>query len=290
MRRISAFETDTSKPTQNQPQRSQRTRKCCWEASSPDRQRGTLLWRAVGSQNLKWALKSLFLSILESKKVLPLHRPGISGICSVFLRLIKKIYSVPLSIHDQVLTTPKASFKRIRGKPLELSWPRLVNLLIEITLQHPTSHDGASVNELILDCPPLDRNSVYCNLLQCSHFAETSIIAKSGAITVGFSSGYRVPTRPEVLFVWQVAVSREARGQGLASRLLRAQLDAKACQGVRFIETTITKDNAASRALFRAFAEKTGGTIEEFPHFDRVDHFQDKHDSEFLIRIGPFSH
>lgn len=158
---------------------------------------------------------------------------------------------------------------------------------IEVTLQHPTSHDGASVNQLIADCPPLDTNSVYCNLLQCSHFAETSIIAKSGANAVGFTSGYRIPARLEVLFVWQIAVSKEARGQGLASRLLQAQLDA--CQGVRFIETTITKDNDASRALFRAFAEKNGGTVEEFPHFDKIDHFQDKHDSEFLIRIGPFS-
>jgi L-2,4-diaminobutyric acid acetyltransferase len=161
---------------------------------------------------------------------------------------------------------------------------------IEITLQHPTSHDGAPVNQLIADCPPLDTNSVYCNLLQCSHFAETSIIAKSGEQVVGFTSGYRVPARPEVLFVWQVAVSKEARGQGLASRLLQAQLDAEACKGVEFIETTITKDNDASRALFRAFAEKNGGTVEEFPHFDRMEHFQDKHDSEFLIRIGPFSH
>ncbi|NBB79183.1 MAG: diaminobutyrate acetyltransferase, partial [Verrucomicrobia bacterium] len=156
-------------------------------------------------------------------------------------------------------------------------------------LQHPTSQDGASVNQLIADCPPLDTNSVYCNLLQCSHFAETSIVAKSDEKVVGFSSGYRVPARPEVLFVWQVAVSEAARGQGMAGRLLQAQLDADACQGVRFLETTITKDNEASRALFRKFAEKNGGVVEEYPHFDRVQHFHDKHDSEFLIRIGPFA-
>ena len=142
---------------------------------------------------------------------------------------------------------------------------------------------------MIADCPPLDTNSVYCNLLQCSHFAETAIIAKSEGAAFGFTSGYRVPARPEVLFVWQVAVSKKARGQGLASRLLQAQLDSEACQGVRFIETTITKDNDASRALFRAFAKKNGGVVEEFPHFDKLQHFQGKHDSEFLIRIGPFA-
>ena len=175
-------------------------------------------------------------------------------------------------------------------KPLELSEVAPLFLEIEIKLQHPTPEDGAAVNQLIADCPPLDTNSVYCNLLQCSHFAETAIVAKAGDSVVGFTSGYRVPARPDVLFVWQVAVSKQARGQGLASRLLQAQLDAAACKDVRFIETTITKDNDASRALFRAFAEKNGGTVAECAHFDKITHFNGQHDSEFLIRIGPFSH
>lgn len=165
----------------------------------------------------------------------------------------------------------------------------LLSHRIEITLQNPQAEDGFSVHQLIANCPPLDVNSVYCNLLQCSHFADTAIIAKSGDETVGFSSGYRLPTRPDVLFVWQVAVSENARGQGLASRLLQAQLDTEACQGVQYIETTITKDNEASRGLFRAFAEKNGGTVEENEFFDRTTHFNDQHDSEYLIRIGPFS-
>jgi len=172
-----------------------------------------------------------------------------------------------------------------------LNFPQLALSIpaIEITLQHPNDRDGAAVHQLIADCPPLDPNSVYCNLLQCSHFSKTSIIARLEERVVGFSSGYRVPARPEVLFVWQVAVSAEARGQGLASRMLQAQLDAEASEGVRYIETTITQDNEASRALFCAFAEKNGGTVEEFEHFDKMRHFRGEHDSEFLIRIGPFS-
>jgi L-2,4-diaminobutyric acid acetyltransferase len=173
--------------------------------------------------------------------------------------------------------------------PLNSSRSTLLSRRIEITLTNPQAEDGVAIHQLIASCPPLDANSVYCNLLQCSHFADTAIIAKSGDDTVGFVSGYRLPARPDVLFVWQVAVSKSARGQGLASRLLQAQLDTEACQGVRFIETTITKDNDASRALFRAFADKNGGTVEESAFFDRTTHFNDQHDSEYLIRIGPFS-
>lgn len=115
------------------------------------------------------------------------------------------------------------------------------------------------------------------------------MIAKSGDTVVGFISGYRIPSRPEVLFVWQVVVSSQARGQGLAGRMLQAQLESDACEGVRFMETTITKDNAASRALFKKFADKHGAALEESSFFDQDIHFQGKHDSEFLIRIGPFT-
>ncbi|MFP4157063.1 MAG: diaminobutyrate acetyltransferase [Opitutales bacterium] len=160
--------------------------------------------------------------------------------------------------------------------------------IIDIQIQHPCAEDAYSVNQLIAQSPPLDTNSVYCNLLQCSHFADTSVIAKSGETIVGFISGYRLPSRPEVLFVWQVVVSSQARGQGLAGRMLQAQVDAGACTGVRYMETTITKDNAASRALFQKFADKNDAPLQENEFFDRERHFNGQHDSEYLIRIGPF--
>lgn len=130
---------------------------------------------------------------------------------------------------------------------------------------------------------------MYCNLLQCSHFADTAILARCGGEVVGFVSGYRRPSRPDTLFVWQIVVAPAARGQGLANRLLEAQLSAAACRGVRFIETTITRENTASRRVFTRFAESRAVPLEEHPGFDRDLHFEGQHASEYLIRIGPFA-
>ena len=161
---------------------------------------------------------------------------------------------------------------------------------IDINIQHPTAEDGFAVNQLIAESPPLDTNSVYCNLLQCEHFAGTSVIAKAGDDVMGFISGYRIPARPEVLFVWQVVVSSRGRGQGLASRMLQALLDAEACREVTHIETTITSDNEASWALFRKLADKLQAPTHSVVMFDHATHFGGQHDSEQLLRIGPFSH
>ena len=69
-----------------------------------------------------------------------------------------------------------------------------------LTIRKPKAVDGAAVNELIAECKPLDENSVYCNLLQCSHFADTCVIAELDGQPAGFVSGYIVPENPERLF------------------------------------------------------------------------------------------
>lgn len=158
-----------------------------------------------------------------------------------------------------------------------------------ITLRAPTAEDGAAVYELIAQCPPLDTNSMYCNLLQSSHFSETSVAAELDENIVGFISGYVLPKQPDTLFIWQVAVGEKARGQGLASRMLRDILQRPACQQVNFIETTITPDNRASWALFESLANKLSAQLNHSVMFDRQQHFAGQHETEMLVKIGPIN-
>lgn len=156
-----------------------------------------------------------------------------------------------------------------------------------ITLRAPAAEDGAAVYELIAQCPPLDTNSMYCNLLQCTHFSATSVAAELNDEIVGFISGYIQPDAPENLFIWQVAVGEKARGQGLAGRMLKDILARTACDQVKFIETTITPDNRASWALFESLAKKLGAELNHSVMFDRQQHFAGQHETEMLVRIGP---
>lgn len=157
-----------------------------------------------------------------------------------------------------------------------------------IQLRIPTAEDGAQLHQLISECPPLDPNSIYCNLLHCSHFASTSIAAFKQDDLVGFISGYVVPERPDTLFIWQVAVSDAARGEGLASKMLDGIVNRPQLNGIHFLETTITKDNPGSWALFRKFARTRSTELNESVFFDKEKHFKGEHDSEHLARIGPF--
>ncbi|MAT91549.1 MAG: diaminobutyrate acetyltransferase [Halioglobus sp.] len=154
-------------------------------------------------------------------------------------------------------------------------------------LRPPEATDGTALHQLVSACPPLDENSVYCNLLQCTHFAQTSVVAQAAGNLVGAITGYLVPARRDTLFVWQVAVAQAARGQGLAQRMLHHLIARAACSEVTHLETTVTGTNDASWALFEGFARDTGSELQRSPLFEQTTHFHGQHETEVLARIGP---
>ena len=153
----------------------------------------------------------------------------------------------------------------------------------------PRPEDGAKVSDLIARCKPLDENSLYCNLLQCSHFAQTCALAEQDGQPIAFVSGYLRPDAPDTLFIWQVAVAPEARGQGLASRLILEIVARNADKGLHHVHATITDDNAASWALFEGLADRLNTRFERVPGFDEQAHFDGRHATETLISIGPLT-
>lgn len=159
----------------------------------------------------------------------------------------------------------------------------------KLTIRNPKPTDAISVHNLIRASAFVDDNSPYLYLLVCSHFAKTSAIAERNGETVGVISGYIPPEQPDTLFVWQVAVDPMMRRQGLARTMLKSMLLGEGCKNVRFIDTTVTADNSASRRLFTSFANQLDCPLNESVMFDRKEHFLNLHDSEHLLRIGPFS-
>ena len=160
----------------------------------------------------------------------------------------------------------------------------------DVVVRPPTAEDGPAVWEFIKSCGPLDDNSMYCNLLQCTHFADTCALAvreDDEQTPVGWISAYIPPQEPRTLFVWQVAVCASTRGSGLGTRLVQDVLARDACAPVRRLRATITADNQASWGLFGGIAENLGAELKQDPWLRREDHFGGAHDTEHLVTIGP---
>lgn len=157
-----------------------------------------------------------------------------------------------------------------------------------ITLRKPRKEDGPALHLLVRLNPPLDMNSVYCNVLQCSHFADTCIVAEKDGGLVGYVTGYLMPTDRTIYFLWQVGVSPEGRGHGLAPRMIQAILARDFCADVKELNTTVTPSNKASRAMFAKFAKLEGAEMTEEENYYPSE-VLDGHEQESLFRIRPLS-
>jgi L-2,4-diaminobutyric acid acetyltransferase len=153
-----------------------------------------------------------------------------------------------------------------------------------LTVGRPALADGVAMWRLAAQTGVLDVNSRYAYLIWCRDFAATSVVARLDEQVVGFVTGYRRPDAPEVLLVWQVAVGAAARGRGVAGRMLDTLWDQ--VPDVRYMETTVTPDNAASIAMFTAFARRRETEIRRADLF-AAELLGDGHEPEDLYRIGP---
>jgi len=155
----------------------------------------------------------------------------------------------------------------------------------EIILRHPVKEDGLKVYNLIKASPPLDLNSSYYYYIMCSDFGKSSLLAEQGDKLLGYISGYIPPEDEKTLFIWQVAVSEDARGKGMAGAIL-ANLVQDWNGLITTVKTTISPSNKASQALFKGFAEKNGYSISTSEYLSASDFGTgDDHESEVLYTI-----
>jgi len=157
----------------------------------------------------------------------------------------------------------------------------------DIEIRHPLETDAAPLWQLIGEMGGLERNTCYAYVLLCTHFAAGSLVAVQDGQLVGCVLGYLPPSQPDAMFVWQIGVRAEARGHGLATKLLDRFSGLPTYEECRFLETTVATTNQASRALFRGFARRCGVPCEEGPGFPAVLFLPESHEDEDLFRIGP---
>jgi len=156
----------------------------------------------------------------------------------------------------------------------------------EVTVRAPGPRDGAALYRLVRDVGQLEPNTGYAYVLMADQFGDTCALAEQRRRVVGGVIGFRPPRRPSALFVWQIGVDRHRRGLGIAQRMLddifRRNPD------LSELLTTVAPSNAASERMFRRFAERHGGRVEQLGGYP-ADLFPEPHEAERLLCIRDLS-
>jgi L-2,4-diaminobutyric acid acetyltransferase len=156
-------------------------------------------------------------------------------------------------------------------------------------LRKPAISDANAIWTLIKTSPPLDLNSLYCYLIICAHFADTSIVAEDQSDICGFISAYILPDRSNTLFVWQVAVNNDYKRKGIARAMIDSLLHRNFKFPISYLETTVNPSNKASGNFFRSTAKSLNTQCRESVLFSEKDFGGQSHEAEILYRIGPFT-
>lgn len=156
-------------------------------------------------------------------------------------------------------------------------------------LKKPDKNDSKEIFQLIKSVGTLDLNSQYLYLLQTTHFQNTCSVAIYNEKIVGFVSGYIIPDDKETLFIWQVAVSNEVRGQNLAMKIILNIFNKNnTSNNIKYILSTVSPSNKASQRVFEKIANKLNTKIENKTLFS-IDDFFDAHEEEIQYLIGPIN-
>lgn len=141
---------------------------------------------------------------------------------------------------------------------------------------------------LVKDSKVLDVNSSYCYLMWSKYFNKTSIVAHYEDELIGFISGFIQPESTDTLFIWQIAVDENFRGQGLATTLIEQLLNQLHRENIKFLEATVTPSNVPSSNLFKGIAKKHETNCNIYKCFSKEQFPETSSEEEYTYRVGPF--
>ncbi|RXK12829.1 diaminobutyrate acetyltransferase [Halarcobacter mediterraneus] len=156
----------------------------------------------------------------------------------------------------------------------------------DISIRKPRKQDGKKIHELVKSTKVLDVNSEYLYLLQATHFSNLCSVAICEEEVIGFVSGYMIPNENNTLFIWQVAVDENFRGNDLARRLILDIVQRKELN-IKFLHTTVSPSNNSSIRVFEKVAKHYETQMTSCEFFTKED-FNNQHEEEVLYKIGPF--
>lgn len=148
--------------------------------------------------------------------------------------------------------------------------------------------DGAAMWQLARESGVLEENAEYTYHMFSHFFADACVIAEIQGKPAGFIAGFRPPDHPDAVFVWQIAVSPEHRGHGIAGLMLHGLLQ-RLNPDVQYLEATVAPSNEASQRTFRKVARDLHTLCNETVLFPGDRFGGPSHEDEVLFRIGPVS-
>lgn len=154
-----------------------------------------------------------------------------------------------------------------------------------VTVRSPGPDDAGLLQTFVSTCPPLEVHTAFTYWVLGRYSSPFCFLAESEGRPCGLLTAVATARPDSSLYVWQLGVSEQWRGKGVAGLLLDHLADAMRAADMQAFEVSISPANEPSRRTFESFAERVGGSWEQVGDLRVIDPVFGHDDSESIFRL-----
>ena len=131
--------------------------------------------------------------------------------------------------------------------------------------------DVSDVRVFVDRCKPLTLHTAVTYGVLFRNFSELCFVFEDNERIIGFLAALRGTSHSDAVYVWQLGVSADMRGQGISHKLLDALAQSSKSIGISKLHVGIEPSNDVSLKVFESYARKQNQSLKEIGQVDFAD-------------------
>lgn len=145
--------------------------------------------------------------------------------------------------------------------------------------------DVDKIRKFVKRSKPLDLHTVFTYWTLFKYFGDTCFVLEKEGRIIGFISSLLSSNQPDTLYLWQIGIDPDYRGNRYAEILLKRVVEAARAKDCKGLQVTIAHENRSSYRLFSRFALEQGLTMDKTGAVDIFDSLTKEKTVEDLYEI-----
>lgn len=141
------------------------------------------------------------------------------------------------------------------------------------------------LRRFVAECKPLELHTPFTYWTLFNYFSNLCFLMVDEEKVIGFISGVRSSLDNEIVYLWQIGVSKDHRGKNCASLLLDHFIKAVIDLDCSKIQVSISPENQSSYNAFVRYAKENSYSFEKIGEVKYYDQLSDKNEFEILYQI-----
>ena len=152
-------------------------------------------------------------------------------------------------------------------------------------IRNCNEEDVDKIRRFVRECEPLELHTPFTYWTLFNYFSNLCFLIAEDDMVIGFVSGIRSSLDQNVVYLWQIGVSKNSRGKNYASVLIDAFTKAVRAIECNKIQVSISPENKTSYNVFLKYVKEHSYSISKISEIKYHDQLSDKKEFEILYEI-----